>query len=101
MKVHVQLFSLLRECLPGDAERGKAIVELQENSSVMGLFEHLGIDRCLGGTRLVEQLESWQISVNGEFIQDLNLALKDGDLVIVFPHMAGGRESDEGIHFFT
>ena len=91
MKVNVQLFSILRECLPKDAERGRLSVELAEGACLGDLFDELSVDRCLsGGKRFSEMLGSWQISVNGEFTEDLSRALQPGDSVIVFPHMAGG-----------
>jgi molybdopterin converting factor small subunit len=91
MKVQVQLFANLRECLPESAERGRADVNLPEGSSLIELFDVLGVERCMsGGASFEEQASAWQISVNGEFLQDLHLMLRDGDQVIVFPHMAGG-----------
>ena len=91
MDVNIQLFSILRECLPEGSERGRAVVVLQEGSRLMDLFDALDLKRCLSeGKDFVEQLNSWQISLNGEFLNDINVVLKDGDLVIIFPHMAGG-----------
>lgn len=91
MVIQVQLFSNLRECLPDDAQRGRASVHLHQGAVLSDLFEYLDMDRCLGaGRTFAEQVGSWQISVNGEFTQDLNLLLRDGDQVIVFPHMVGG-----------
>jgi molybdopterin converting factor small subunit len=91
MKIQVQLFANLRECLPDHAERGRAVVEILDGSSLRDLFDHLGVDQCLGqNISLADQIESWQLSVNGEFTQDLDRVLMDRDQVIVFPHMAGG-----------
>jgi molybdopterin converting factor small subunit len=91
MLIQVQLFAHLRDCLPLDAERGKAQIEIPTQASLLDLFSCLEIERCLGeGKTIVDQIESWQISVNGEFTQDFEYVLKDGDQVIVFPHMAGG-----------
>ena len=90
MKVQVQLFANLRDCLPEDAERGRAHVGLPEGASLIELFDSLGVERCISGGSIAEHASAWQISVNGEFIQDLQLTLRDGDQVIVFPHMAGG-----------
>ncbi|MBN1148202.1 MAG: MoaD/ThiS family protein [Anaerolineales bacterium] len=90
MKVQVQLFANLRECLPEGAERGRASVDLPEGTSLLDLFDALGVERCMSSGSFVEQASAWQISVNDVFTQDLHLALRDGDRVIVFPHMAGG-----------
>jgi molybdopterin converting factor small subunit len=91
LKINVQLFSILRECLPKEAERGRTSIELPEGACLDDLFDHLGVDRCLsGGKRFAKMLGSWQVSVNGEFTEDLSRELHAGDTVIVFPHMAGG-----------
>jgi molybdopterin converting factor small subunit len=91
MKVYIQLFSTLRDCLPPEAERGRASLDLPEGASLEALFDQLGVERCLGkGQTFAAQIDSWQVSVNGEFTRDLSRALQDGDQVVVFPHMAGG-----------
>ena len=91
MDVHVQLFSILRECLPEGSQRGRGIIALQEGSRLRDLFDALNLKRCLSdGKDFAEQLDSWQISLNGEFLDDIDIVLEEGDQVIVFPHMAGG-----------
>lgn len=91
MQVEVQLFSFLRDCLPPDTERGRITVELSAGNTVDDLFKQLELNRCLPGDRSLEaELDSWQISVNGEFVSDLSRVLQPGDQVLVFPHMAGG-----------
>lgn len=91
MQVEVQLFSFLRDCLPKGAERGRMTVELKAGNTVKDLFDLLQIDRCMpDGRHLANELHSWQVSVNGEFLSDLSRELKPGDQVLVFPHMAGG-----------
>jgi len=91
MQVHVQLFANLRDCLPEGSQRGRAIVELSESASLADVFKFLDVERCISGSdSFAEQISAWQISVNGEFTQDLGAGLHDGDQVIVFPHMAGG-----------
>jgi molybdopterin converting factor small subunit len=91
MQVVVQLFSFLRDCLPPGTERGRVTVEMTTGSTAKDLFAQLELNRCLpGGRRIEDELTSWQVSVNGEFISDLNRVLHGGDHVMVFPHMAGG-----------
>jgi molybdopterin converting factor small subunit len=91
MQVVVQVFSFLRDCLPPGAERGRVTVELPEGASVQNLFAQLELNRCLpDGRRLEDELNSWQVSVNGEFVFDLNGELQSGDRVLVFPSLAGG-----------
>jgi len=91
LKIQVQLFSTLRDCLPTEAERGRALVNMPPGANLQDMFDRLGVDRCLGsGKTFAQQIDSWQVSVNGEFTRDLSRALQDGDQVVVFPHMAGG-----------
>jgi molybdopterin converting factor small subunit len=55
------------------------------------LFGRLGLGRCLGGEIDPQKFtNSWQVSVNGEFVLDLNTSIGEGDQVLVFPHIAGG-----------
>jgi molybdopterin converting factor small subunit len=91
MQVVVQVFSFLRDCLPAGAERGRVSVELTEGATLQDLITHLDLNRCLSdGRRLEDELESWQVSVNGEFTFDLKQELRPGDQVLIFPHLAGG-----------
>jgi molybdopterin converting factor small subunit len=91
INVQIQLLSILRACLPEGAERGQATVELPEGATLNDLFDQLRLERCLSGAAsFAEQLDSWQISLNGAFTQDLDQILRDQDKVIVFPHIAGG-----------
>jgi molybdopterin converting factor small subunit len=91
MLVVVQVFSFLRDCLPPGAERGRVSVKLLESATLRDLLTHLDLNRCLSnGRRLEDELDSWQVSVNGEFIFDLNRELQSGDQVLIFPHLAGG-----------
>lgn len=91
MKIQVQLFSSLRSCLAPDAERGKVSLNLPEGANLRTLCDALELQRCLpAGNGLDELLKSWQVSVNNEFVLDLDHPLQDGDQVMIFPHMAGG-----------
>lgn len=91
IQVTVQVFSYLRNCLPPGAERGRVVVDLPEYADLRVLFDQLGFDRCLpGGRRLIDELDSWQVSLNGEFVLDLARELRAGDQVLIFPHIAGG-----------
>ena len=91
MDIHVQLFSVLRECLPPEAERGRATIELPEGTTLDGLVSQLGLAerlRLLPGQSLKEA--DWQIMLNGSFEQDMDRILHDGDQVSVFPPLSGG-----------
>jgi len=95
IQVTVQVFAYLRDCLPAGVERGRIVVDVPEHADLRALFDYLGFDRCLpGDRRLVDELDSWQVSLNGEFVLDLKHELRSGDQVLVFPHIAGGSGAD-------
>lgn len=90
MKVNVQLHAVLRDLLPS----GKGEIELPEGATVVTLLDQLEIDQEL--RELVTR--------NGEQIEDLTSTLTEGDVIQVFPAVAGGVRSaylDEGIHLFN
>jgi molybdopterin converting factor small subunit len=91
MQVHVQLFSFLRDCLPPDARRGQATVNLLEGATLADLVTHLGIDRRLGcaAADLIARA-SWQVMISGRFELDTDRVLQDGDEVHIFPPISGG-----------
>ncbi len=77
MEIHIQLYSILREKLPSDA-KGRAVLQLDEGTTLADLLEHLSIDR-----RVV-------ISVNGDHITDVSYQLREGDVVKIFSSISGG-----------
>lgn len=96
MRIHVRLFSILRNCLPPDAEarggsRGKATITLPDGATLTDLATHLAIDRYLGyaASELISRA-SWQVMVSGQFVLDMGRVLQDGDEVYIFPPISGG-----------
>jgi molybdopterin converting factor small subunit len=91
MQVHVQLFSILRDCLPPDAQRGRATITLPEGATLADLVTHLGIDRHLG-CQVSEMVSKagWQVMVSGRYEPDMGRTLQDGDEVLILPFVAGG-----------
>jgi sulfur carrier protein ThiS len=77
LKVHIQLYSVLREKLPIDA-KGRATLELEDGASLKDLLNKLDIERKV------------VISVNGEQETDKSRVLKDGDKVKLFSSISGG-----------
>jgi len=91
MQVHVQLFSILRDCLPPDAQRGRATLTLPEGATLTDLVRHLGIDRHLGyQVSEVVGKAGWQVMVSGRYEADLGRVLQDGDEVLILPFVSGG-----------
>jgi molybdopterin converting factor small subunit len=91
MQIHVQLFSILRDCLPPGSERGQATVSLPDGATLADLASHLGIDRYLGcDAAELTATASWQVLVLGQFELDMDRVLQDGDEVRIFPPISGG-----------
>jgi molybdopterin converting factor small subunit len=81
MRVHVKLMAALRSKLPSDAKGGTAQVEVDAGASVAAALDKLGI-----GSAAVHL-----VMVNGEMEMDRDRPLADGDALVVFPPVAGGR----------
>ena len=77
MKIHLQLYSILREKLPADA-KGRAVLQLDDGTTLSDLLKDLGIER-----RAV-------ISVNDVQESDKSYPLQDGDEVKIFSSVSGG-----------
>ena len=77
MKIHLQLYSILREKLPSDA-KGIAVLELENGTTLGGLLAELGIKRKV------------VISVNDTQETDKSRKLRDGDKVKIFSSVSGG-----------
>jgi thiamine biosynthesis protein ThiS len=77
LKVHLQLYSVLREKLPPEA-KGRAVLRLDDGATLAELLEKLEIKR-----RVV-------ISVNEEHEADKSRQLQDGDEVKIFSSISGG-----------
>ena len=91
MQIQVQLFSILRDCLPPDSERGQATVTLLQGATIADLVTHLGIDQHLGyDAAELTSRANWQVMVSGQFELDMGRVLQDGDEVGIFPPVSGG-----------
>ena len=82
MRVEVQLHATLAPFLPAGSRDGVAIVDLGETATVAALIAHLEIPPEL--SRIV--------LVNGHDVED-DTALRSGDVIDVFPPLAGGSET--------
>jgi sulfur carrier protein ThiS len=77
MKVHLQLYSILREKLPPEAN-GKVFLQLEEGATIDSILKEFYITR-----RVV-------VSVNGEHEPDKSRQLRDGDQIKIFSAISGG-----------
>ena len=80
MRVQVQLFATLAAFLPPDSRDGAAMLDVPDSSTVHDLIERLG---------LPAELERVMLVNGGDATPDRTL--HPGDVVAVFPPLAGGR----------
>ncbi|RPI51433.1 MAG: molybdopterin synthase sulfur carrier subunit [Chloroflexi bacterium] len=91
MEIKVHLFSILGDLLPAEARRGQATVSLSDGATVGDLLRQLGVDRRLGcQADEVVPRAGWQVTVNDRYEADPGRVLHDGELVRIFPPVAGG-----------
>ena len=85
MEIEVRLFANLNKFLPPGSVRRRARLSVPAAATVSVLLDQLGI--AASSVHLV--------AVNGCHQQDLSYVLQDGDVVSIFPPLAGGG----GAHF--
>ena len=77
LKIHLQLYSILREKLPPESN-GQAVLQLKDGASLQDLLNKLDITRKI------------VISVNDAHESDMSRRLRDGDQVKIFSSISGG-----------
>ena len=80
MKVHLQLYSVLRDKLPADA-KGCTVLYVDEGTTLDGILKMLDIKRKV------------VISLNDTHQSDHSLEVQDGDEVKIFSAVSGGTEA--------
>lgn len=85
MEIEVRLFANLNRFLPPGSVRRRARLSVPSAATISVLLDQLGI--AVSSVHM--------IAVNGRHQQDLSYVLADGDVVSIFPPLAGG----EGAHF--
>ena len=89
MRVKVKVFASLREALG----RGELVVELGGGSRLLDLLKELverwpeAFSPALRGGRPVE---GYSVMVNRRRVEDLDVELRDGDVVAILPPLGGG-----------
>jgi len=80
MTIELRLFASLRKQLPPGSPRGKCALELRDGSTIGDVLQRMGIPHP----------SAQMILVNGEHDRDFDRVLRDGDVLSVFPPVAGG-----------
>jgi molybdopterin converting factor small subunit len=89
MHVHVKLFSSLRKLLP--ESRGEQDFELPDETSLRDLLLRLGFETYFGDASLEKGLDNAvQVLINQVFEGNPERILKEGDEIVLFPHISGG-----------
>ena len=84
MKVEVRLFAGLRDALP-DAPRGRGTLDLEEATSLWELLHRLEIEPRMAQMVLVTGVQTPRDRASRQAHR-----LADGDVVAIFPPVAGG-----------
>ncbi len=80
MNVELRLFASLRRKLPPGSPRGRCHLELPDDTTLADLLARMDIPReC-----------AQMILINGEHDRDFGRLLRDGDVLSIFPPVAGG-----------
>lgn len=87
MQVQLRLFASLRDILPGDPveHRGRTRLDLPANTTVQQLLDQLEIEPRMAQMLLVNGLQ-----IARKASERAEVTLSDGDVVSVFPPLAGG-----------
>lgn len=80
MRVVLKLFASLRQKLPPGSPRGQCDLDLPPGTTIAGALERMDIPRT----------SAHMVLLNGEQERNLDRPLSDGDVISIFPPVAGG-----------
>ncbi len=80
MQIELRLFASLRKLLPAGSPRGKCTLELPDGTTIGAVCKQMQIARA----------SAQMVLVNGEHNRDFARVLHDGDVLSIFPPVAGG-----------
>lgn len=80
MKIHLQLYSVLRDKLPAEA-KGRTVLHLDEGTTLAGILTMLDIKRKV------------VISLNGIHHSNHSHEVQNGDEVKIFSAVSGGADA--------
>jgi molybdopterin converting factor small subunit len=80
VKIELRLFASLRKKLPPGSPRGKCDLDLADETTLGQVLERMDIPRQ----------SAQMVLVNGDHDRDFDRLLRDGDVLSIFPPVAGG-----------
>jgi molybdopterin converting factor small subunit len=80
MNIELRLFASLRKKLPPGSPRGKCNLELPDDATIGDVLVRMDIPRA----------SAQMVLVNGDHDRDFDRVLHDGDVLSIFPPVAGG-----------
>ncbi len=80
MTIELRLFASLRKHLPPGSPRGKCALELPDGITIGEVLARMDIPHA----------SAQMVLVNGDHDRDFDRALRDGDVLSIFPPVAGG-----------
>ena len=80
MRIELRLFASLRKLLPAGSPRGKCALDLPDGTTIGAVCTRMKIARA----------SAQMVLVNGEHDRDFARVLRDGDVLSIFPPVAGG-----------
>lgn len=80
MNIELRLFASLRKKLPPGAPRGKCRLEVPEGATIGDVLTRMDIPRAT----------AQMVLLNGDHDRDFDRVLHDGDVLSIFPPVAGG-----------
>jgi molybdopterin converting factor small subunit len=80
MQITLKLFASLRKKLPPGSPRGQCDLDLPPGTTIAGVLERMDIPHA----------SAQMLLLNGEQERNFDRALAEGDVVSIFPPVAGG-----------
>jgi len=80
MTIELRLFASLRKKLPPGSPRGKCQLDLADGSTIGAVLQRMDIPPA----------SAQMVLVNGDHDRNFERVLRDGDVVSIFPPVAGG-----------
>jgi len=83
MKITLQFYTMLKDCLPKGAEGNKAEIEIEDGATIQNIIERQNMPQ-----KMINM-----VMVSGTYVAPSDFTsheLKDGDTLSMWPPLAGG-----------